>query len=290
MCPNAGTPANKLSVLLHIDKEWNPNMSLCFQSLRSSSRGNCLLIRTDHTQVLIDCGLGSMKRTRELFRNHLEGPFDIDALVVSHMHSDHISYYPLRVFEDESIPVRVHENCLPQLIDKHFNGYGFNSLKLRPFGDGNFRVGDLTFEPFEVPHTPFYPTYGFVIKHKNTKVTLAADFNDWTDVLEYFVDSDFIFVESNHDLELLEQYYNPNSRFHMPNPETGKLLIKVRKNRKKAPKAVMLGHLSLIRNEPQIALREIESNFAGEDMEMDFELLAAPGLTTSGVVTIDASD
>lgn len=261
-------------------------MPLTFQSLRSSSQGNCLLLRTGRTQVLIDCGLGSMKRTRELLGNHAGGLSDIDALVVSHVHSDHISYYPLRVFENEGIRVRIHENCLMQLKEKHFNGYGFHSLKLRPFTDRAFRVGDLTFEPFELPHHPFFPTYGFVVRYKQTKAVVAADFNDWEHLLGHFVDSDFIFVESNHDLELLQQYYNPNSRYHMPNPETGKLLCSVRRNSQKPPKAVMLGHLSLIRNEPQIALREIENSFAGEDMEMGFELLAAPGLTASEIVRI----
>jgi phosphoribosyl 1,2-cyclic phosphodiesterase len=264
-------------------------MPLYFQSLRSSSRGNCLLLWTDRTRVIIDCGLGSMKRTRELLGMYVGSPMDIDALVVSHMHSDHISYYPLRVFENEGIPVRIHESCLPQLKEKHFNGYGFSSLKLRSFADRDFRVGDMTFSPFEVPHNPVFPTYGFIVKYKSTKAVIAADFNGWGDLLGRFIDSDFIFVESNHDLELLRQNYNPNSRFHMPNPQTGKLLCSVRNNSSKAPKAVMLGHLSLIRNEPQIALREIESSFASEEMEMDFELLAAPGLTASGVVTIDAS-
>jgi phosphoribosyl 1,2-cyclic phosphodiesterase len=244
------------------------------------------LLWTGRTRVLIDCGLGSMKRTRELLGNHLGDLHDIDALIISHVHSDHISYYPLRVFEDQHIQVRLHEKCLPQLKEKHFNGCGFSSLKLTPFSDADFRVGDLTFRSFKVPHHPFVPTYGFIVTYKNTKVIVAADFNDWRNLLSHFIDSDFIFVESNHDLELLRQYYNPNSRFHMPNPETGKLLCNARRNSKKAPKAVMLGHLSLIRNDPGIALGEIESHFEDEGVELDFELSAAPGLTTSDVVRI----
>lgn len=261
-------------------------MPLYFQSLRSSSQGNCLLLRTDRTQVLIDCGLCSMKRTRELLGSYAGGLHDIDTLIISHMHSDHISYYPLRVFENEGIRVKVHESCLPQLKEKHFNGYGFNSLRLKPFTDRDFKVGDLTFCPFELPHNPLYPTYGFIVKYKNTKAVIAADFNDWTDLLGHFVDSDFIYVESNHDMELLRLFFNPNSRFHMPNPQTGKLLCSVRRNSKKAPKAVMLGHLSLIRNKPQIALRETESSFEDEQKELDFELLAAPGLTAGEIVRI----
>jgi len=230
-----------------------------------------------------------MKRTRELLAKHVGSPQEIDALVISHMHSDHISYYPLRVFENEGIRVKIHEGCLSQFRERHFNGYGFHSLKLRPFSDRDFSVGDLTFEPFEVPHNPFFPTYGFVVKYKKAKAVIVTDFNDWEDLLGYFTDSDFIFVESNHDLELLWQNYNPNSQFHMPNPETGKLLCYMRSDSKKPPQTVMLGHLSLIRNEPQIALKEIEYSFRDEGIELDFELLTAPGLTASEVVRIDAS-
>lgn len=265
-------------------------MPLTFQSLRSSSQGNCLLIRTNQTSVLLDCGLGSMKRTRELLSRHVDSLQEIDALVVSHMHSDHISYYPLRVFENEEILIRIHENCHSQLKEKHFNGYGFSTLKLEPFIDKDFRVGDLTFQPFEVPHNPLFPTYGFIIRYKNIKAVIAADFNDWESLSRHFVDSDFIFVESNYDVELLRLNYNPNSRFHMPNPETGKLLCRVRNDSTKPPQAVMLGHLSLIRNRPQIALREIEYSFRDKGIEMDFELLAAPGLTASEVVRINASE
>jgi hypothetical protein len=150
-------------------------------------------------------------------------------------------------------------------------------------------VGDLTFKAFEVQHNPFFPTFGFVVKYKNAKAVIVADFNDWEDVSGYFIDSDFVFVESNHDLELLWQNYNPNSQFHMPNPETGKLLCHMRSNSKKPPRAVVLGHLSLIRNEPQIALKEIEYRFREEGIELDFHLLAAPGLIASEVLRINTA-
>ncbi|MHC4540411.1 MAG: MBL fold metallo-hydrolase [Planctomycetota bacterium] len=260
--------------------------SLYFKSLCSSSSGNCLALWTDHTRVLIDCGLGSMKRARQMLRKHLGDPLDIDAAIVSHMHGDHIGYYPLRVLEDHGIKVRVHEKCLAQLKQKHFNGYGFSSLRLKPFSDRHFRVGDLTFRPFELPHNPFYPTFGFTVKYKTIKVVFATDFNSWDDSLGYFVDANFIFVESNHDLELLRRHFNPNSQFHLPNPQTGKLLYRARKNSRRAPQAVMLGHLSLIRNEPDIAVEETKQTFEGEQTDLDFRLLAAPGLEASQTVKV----
>jgi len=262
-------------------------MSLHFMSLRSSSSGNCLLVRTEKTTVLIDCGLGSMKRTRQVLTQSLGDQLEIDAAVVSHMHTDHIGYYSLRVLDNLGVEVRVHESCLLQLRDKHFNGRGLNSLQLQPFTDSGFRVGDLSVQPFQVPHNPWYPTCGFVIKHRESKIVIATDFNDWDGSLEHFVDADFVFVESNHDLELLARYFNPNSRFHMPNPDTGDLLCAARRYSKKPPQAVMLGHLSEMRNRPDLALREVASSFRRAGMELDFPLLVAPRLETSAVVEVN---
>jgi len=264
-------------------------MSIHFRSLRSSSSGNCLLVWTDRTRVLIDCGLGSMKRTRQILTQNLGDKLDIDAVVVSHMHSDHIGYYSLRVMESLGIKVRVHESCLPQLRHKHFNGRGLTSLRLKPFADGGFKIGDLHFQAFEVPHNPWYPTYGFTVRHKRSKIVMATDFNYWDGLLEHFVDSDFIFVECNHDLELLSLYYNPNSQFHLPNPDTGDLLCAVRQAGKAPPQAVMLGHLSEMRNRPDIALKEIESNFVSRGIEMDFPLSVAPRLQASEVIEANHS-
>ena len=105
-------------------------------------------------------------------------------------------------------------------------------------------------------------------------------------MFDYFVDADFIFVESNHDLELLRLYYNPNSRFHMPNPDTAELLVNARSESSKAPHMVMLGHLSSQRNKAGIALDQTRSAFQDAGMKMDFELKAAPLRETGEVVRI----
>ncbi|MHC4118249.1 MAG: MBL fold metallo-hydrolase [Planctomycetota bacterium] len=262
-------------------------MPLHFKSLRSSSSANSLLVWTDRTRVLIDCGLGSMKKTRQVLTQNLGEPSDVDAVVVSHMHTDHIGYYPLRVLDSLGVKVRVHERCVSQLRDKHFKGRGLGSLQLKPFAERGFKVGDLNFKAFEVPHNPLYPTHGFVIKHKKCKMVIATDFNSWDTSLEHFIDSDFIFVECNHDPELLARHFNPNSLFHLPNPETGGLLCAVRRYSKRPPQTVMLGHLSEIRNRPHIALGEVRRSFERAGMELDFSLLAAPRLEASEVVKLN---
>ena len=99
---------------------------------------------------------------------------------------------------------------------------------------------------------------------------------DWNSVFDHFVDADFIFVESNYDFELLRKYYNPNSKYHMPNPDTAELLVNVRKDSRNAPQVVMLGHLSSQRNETRIALKETKQAFREAGIKIDFDLKAAP--------------
>ena len=261
-------------------------MPLHFQSLRSSSSGNCLVVKTENTTIVIDCGLGSIKATREILGQSIANPKYIDLVLISHLHSDHISYYPLRVLEDEGIKLKVHQNCIEHLINKHLYGTGLKKLKLEEYDTKKFNVGDLVIEPFQIPHHPDYLTCGFVIYHKDKKIVIATDFKDWDGQIDYFADADFIFVESNHDLELLERYFNPNSLYHMPNPKTAQLLCTAVKKSKKIPKCIMLGHLSNQRNTPQIAIKEIKTAFKKNGIDNGLKLLTAPPYECSEVINL----
>src|SRR5439155_7953617 len=60
-----------------------------FAALGSGSRGNALVVEAGSTRVLLDCGFGPMVVEKRLARLGLV-PADIDAVVVTHEHSDHI--------------------------------------------------------------------------------------------------------------------------------------------------------------------------------------------------------
>jgi phosphoribosyl 1,2-cyclic phosphodiesterase len=261
-------------------------MPLIFQSLRSSSSGNCLVVKTENTTVVIDCGLGSIRATREILGRSITNPKYIDLVLISHLHSDHISYYPLRFLEDEGVKLKVHRDCIADLKNKHFRDIGLTKIKLGEYDTKKFNVGDLAIEPFQLPHHPDYLTCGFVIYYKDKKIVIATDFKGWDGQLDYFVDADFIFVESNHDLELLRKYFNPNSLYHLPNPKTANLLCETVKKSKKTPQCIMLGHLSEQRNTPQIAIKEIKTAFRKNGIDNDLRVLTAPPYECSEVINL----
>lgn len=250
-------------------------MSLSFQTLLSSSSGNSITLCSKTSRLVIDCGLSSMKRTRQTLSG-LHAVVPIDAVLLTHIHSDHISYYPLRVLEETGLPIYLHEGNVEPLKKKHFNGYGFKGLNLKPFADVTFNIGDFHIRPFEVVHNPWYATFGFEINGCGKKVVIATDFCEWENLVGRFADANFVFVESNHDLGLLQRYFNPNSRYHLPNPQTAELLAAAVGESKHPPRAVMLGHLSSQRNTPRLAISETAQYFKERGLKMPFTLSAAP--------------
>jgi len=265
-------------------------MALYFRTIRSSSNGNCLALWTEKTHILIDCGFSSQISCQRALAAHMTQIPRIDAVVITHNHVDHISYSSLRVLEKYSLPVCIHEDSIEQLEEKHFRGRKFNGLKLESFSIKGFEVGKLRFQPINVPHQLEYPTYGFIIECQQKglcyKVVVASDFYDGRVLLDYLIDADFIYIESNHDPQLLALYPNPNSHFHMSNPKTAELLYSAGEKSKRIPKAVMLGHLSYIRNETSLALRCVRDAFKQRGRKLDYKIYAAPRYETSRRVAI----
>lgn len=265
-------------------------MAIRFRTILSSSSGNCLLVQTETTNLLIDCGFRSQRTCKEALTEALGDPSDVSAVIVTHNHGDHISYSSLKVLDKSNIPVYVYEGCRDQLKHKHFKGYSFENLKLKTFTAEPFEINDLTVEPVEVPHHPDHKTFAFVIRYKGRekdyKILIAADFSDGAALVEHLKDADLIYIESNHDLGLLSIFPNFNSFFHMNNPATARLLLEALSGRNIPPQAVVLGHLSNQRNEPEKAIKEIRDTFENSGHEINFDLQTAPKFETSKEIEI----
>jgi L-ascorbate metabolism protein UlaG (beta-lactamase superfamily) len=265
-------------------------MAITFKTIQSSSSGNCILIQTEQTSLLVDCGFRSQKGCKEALADALGEISNIDAVIVTHNHGDHISYSSLKVLEKENVPVYVFDGSRDQLKRKHYKGYSFTALDLRSFSAGSFEINDLTIEAIEIPHQPDLPTFAFAISYKGQdathKILVAADFSDGAALTDHLADADLIYIEANHCLDLLRIFPNFNSIYHMNNPATAKLLAETLGKRKTPPQAVILGHLSNQRNEPEKAIDEIKKAFKQSGHKINFPIQVAPKFDPSKEIKI----
>lgn len=265
-------------------------MAVYFQSLRSSSSGNCLAFWTRTSSLLIDCGLATQRECREVLEAHRRRAGHLDALIVSHAHGDHVSYAALRVLGREGVRVLGDARVVRQVRERHEPGEWNAAPDLRALPGGGFDVGDFHVRRFEVPHAPQVPSFGFAITvragGRTRSLVACTDFHDFGEVLPHFVDADFVFVEANHDLELLRQHPNPASRYHLNNVKTASLLYHAVKRSAAAPRAVMLGHLSEERNRRALAIGEVTRMFERMGAPIAFHLDAAPAARPSEIIEL----
>jgi len=265
-------------------------MTVFFRSLCSSSSGNCLKLWTEETTILIDCGIKAQYRCHDLLDKHVGDPGKLDAVLVTHSHGDHIGYPALRALADRGVCLRAHARVFLQLEERHKLRSLYKDRYLKPFDDATFDIGEFRIQPIPLPHSPGIPNFGFVIWHgtgsDQRKIVICTDFNDPRAILPHSLDTDFLFMEANHDLELLRLNPNPSSAYHMSNPSTAGLLYDAVSASERPPQAVMLGHLSDQRNDKTLAGAAITEVFRRNRRDMDFALHTAPLYGPSRIIEI----
>jgi phosphoribosyl 1,2-cyclic phosphodiesterase len=264
-------------------------MEVSFRSYRSSSAGNCLALWTPDSGLLIDCGVKTLRDCRALVRRHLNQHGPIVGALVSHSHADHLSREGFRVLSEHGIPVHSHHRVAPQLLER-LDGEAGDGHAVRAFPGDSFTVGEFDITAVPLPHAPGVPNFGFVIRTghhaRRRKIVVCTDFNDVADIAPHLPGADFVFVEANHDLDLLRRHFNPSSRYHMNNGQTASLLCDGARSRRFGPKSVVLGHLSAERNRDHLALGEVRRAFAAQGLKAPCAIETAPRFEPSDVFSI----
>ncbi|SEG01039.1 Phosphoribosyl 1,2-cyclic phosphodiesterase [Caloramator fervidus] len=231
-----------------------------FCSLYSGSSGNCLYVGTEKTKILIDAGL-SGKKIEEGLKQIGINPCDIKAILITHEHEDHIKGAGI-LSRRFNIPIYANTSTWKAI----YNSIGqikHNNIKVFE-GYAGFEIGDLFVKPFKIPHDAEEPV-GYSFYFKNKKISIATDIGHPCDeVKENIKDSDFILLESNHDVELLKVGPYPyhlkrrilSDRGHLSNEDAAKMILKMINSK---IKKIMLGHLSKTNNYPELALRTVIS-------------------------------
>ncbi len=245
-------------------------------NLVSGSSGNSTLVGTGRVNILVDVGV-SMKKIEECLNTADHTGADIDAILITHEHIDHVK--GLGVFlRKYHIPVYATDATCDAVF--RMNSLGRMDRELfRPFRSGDvIQLRDLEITSHPISHDAADPVcYSFTDGEK--KACIATDLGYVTnDLIRGLQGCDFMLIEANHDIRMLEvgPYPYPlkqrilSKLGHLSN-EAGGAFIRELLN--EHVREIRLGHLSKENNLPEIALMTVRQELLGNPYSPDPEEL-----------------
>jgi len=234
-------------------------ISLRVSILASGSSGNCTLLETSQTRLLVDAGLGKKETLRRLAA--IEQSVDrLDGIVISHEHSDHInglahllSHWRTTIY----LTAATHCEVIRGLTEKQLKR--FERVEFIEPGQ-RFAVGDIEVSPFAIPHDAVDPL-GFTFRSDGVKLAVATDLGYMPELVKVHLrDCDGMLLESNHDLEMLKVGPYPwhvkqrvmSRTGHLSNDTVSQFLADPEQFDGRS-RFLVLGHLSESNNNPDVA-------------------------------------
>lgn len=259
-----------------------------FCSLYSGSSGNSLFVQGNETKILVDSGVSAKKITEALDSIDVDIK-DINAILVTHEHIDHIRSLGT-ISKKYNIPIYAslgtwngieNEKSVIKIEEKNYFRVG-----------EKFEIGELKIIPFQTSHDAM-DSCGFSIEHENRKISIATDLGEVTnEVINNLKQSKFVLLESNYEPEVLKFCSYPyslksrisSSRGHLSNKDAANTVSELVEH---GLENVMLGHLSKESNFPELAYKSVVNELMQNSIKIkDIELSVADRLFPSKVVNI----
>lgn len=228
-----------------------------FCPLASGSKGNCLYLGTKNTKILIDAGISTRATRRKLAEIGVSLD-QIDAILITHDHGDHIQGLKVMAF-DLGIPILANAETAKGIVET-FHG---ECPRFKIFTTGeSFQFGDFEIHPFSIPHDTLDPV-AFTIHFDLEKIGICADLGMVTaGIRESLRNCTLLYLEANHEVDLVHASSRPIvykqrvlSRVgHLSNKDCGHLLTEIFHE---DLKQVWLAHLSSECNTPIHALNTV---------------------------------
>lgn len=248
-----------------------------FCPLYSGSSGNVSFVEGGGVKLLVDAGLPGRKIELALRERGIE-PGEINGLLVTHDHSDHIA--GVGVFARRyGVPVYANEGTWDAMLP--FIGK-VPPRAMRVFETGrDFYIGGMNVYPFPTPHDAAEPV-GYSFTDEAAKATVMTDigcFND--DLLAAAAGSSLLMIESNHDVDMLKagSYPYPLKRRilgpegHLSNEGCAEALIRLYGT---GVHHAVLAHLSRDNNIEALAMETVRQALREADIpDADFTLTLA---------------
>lgn len=265
-------------------------MKMC--SIASGSSGNCIYIGTEATHLLVDVGISGKKTVEGLNQLGLAGS-DIDGILITHEHSDHINGLGV-MCRKFGIPVYGTRGTISAVKKVSSLGVIDDSLFHVISADEKFILKDITINPMKISHDAAEPT-AYRFQYGTKRMAVATDlgiYNDYT--VECLKGMDVLLLEANHDINMLQvgpyPYYLKQrilgNRGHLSNELSGKLLSRLLHDNLKS---VILGHLSKENNLAELAYETVRLEISMADNPYkpdDFPIYVASRSEVSRLVEV----
>ena len=233
-------------------------------SITSGSSGNCICTGNANNHVMIDVGI-SGKKIEEGLNTYDFTTSDMDAILITHEHSDHIQGLGV-ISRKYHIPIYATAGTIRELrgpLGQKRLGQIDDTLfhVVRP--DEEFQIGSLKIHPFRVSHDAADPV-AYTVADDKAKVGVCTDLGYFDDyIVDNLAGSNLLLIESNHDVRMLQvgSYAYPlkqrilSDMGHLSNESGGQLVGKLLHD---DVKHVFLGHLSQENNLPELAYETVK--------------------------------
>lgn len=229
-------------------------MKICV--LGSGSRGNCTLIQSEGSALLVDAGLSYRQTGLRLEEIGIRIE-EIDGIIIGHEHGDHVRGLDV-IARRWGGPVFMNQATAEEVLTRRTGRW---KVKIFTIGQ-DFSIGDLTIHPFSVFHDAQDPA-GFSVSRGGCRVMIATDLGTSTRLVQEELKAARVAVlEANHDSTLLLNGNRPwslkqrikSGQGHLSNEASGDLLAG---SAGEQLSDVFLAHLSQDCNRPELALKTV---------------------------------
>lgn len=243
-------------------------MAFRFCSLASGSSGNCQYIETEQSRVLLDAGLSGKKIQSLLSEIEVE-PADLDGILVTHEHQDHIKGVGI-LSRRFNLPIYANQQTWIGMEDSIGNIADENIRIIE--SEAAFEIKDLGVTPFKISHDAREPL-GYSFYSKSKKLSILTDTGEVDDnIRQNLMASDLLMIESNHDPQMLKIGSYPQflkrrvlgKLGHLSNEDAGNLIKDLNL---RADAKIILGHLSRENNFPELAYETVKNILLEAGME-----------------------
>ncbi|WP_027399639.1 MBL fold metallo-hydrolase [Anaerovorax odorimutans] len=235
-------------------------MTLNFCSFSSGSSGNCYLIKSQNTALLVDAGISGKKILEGLEKTKTNLEF-LSALLITHEHSDHTKSIKTLTKKHNNLNVYANKKTW-EMINKDIC-----KDQMKTFDTGKiFTIGDIRVKPFKVSHDAADPV-GFSFYSRDKQISVVTDTGYMNDeILCEVENADILILEANHDIEMLKIGKYPwflkqrvlGDEGHLSNEAAGQAIVKLLTKNKKE-RRILLGHLSRENNFPEMAYQTVKN-------------------------------